>query len=56
MNLKSEEEIFLGYSINSRAYRVYNIYTKTMIESINVVNDDNIEDKDVKDKDNISPQ
>ncbi|XP_057444286.1 uncharacterized protein LOC130736472 [Lotus japonicus] len=37
---KSEVGIFLGYSGNSRAYRVYNIRTKVMMESINVVVDD----------------
>jgi len=39
---KSDEGIFLGYSTNSRAYRVYNTRTKTMMESINVVIDDDI--------------
>lgn len=37
---KSEEGIFLGYSSNSRAYRVFNKRTKTVMESINVVIDD----------------
>jgi len=36
---KSDEEIFLGYSTNSRAYRVFNSKTETVIESINVVID-----------------
>ncbi|CAJ2635655.1 unnamed protein product [Trifolium pratense] len=40
MDPKSDEGIFLGYSTNSRAYRVYNNRTKTMMESINVVIDD----------------
>ncbi|KAK2378545.1 putative mitochondrial protein [Trifolium repens] len=40
MDPKSDEGIFLGYSRNSRAYRVYNSRTKTMMESINVVIDD----------------
>ena len=31
---KSNEGIFLGYSMNSRAYRVYNKQTKTVMESI----------------------
>jgi hypothetical protein len=39
---KNDESIFLGYSTNSRAYRVYNTITKTVIESINVVIDDDI--------------
>ncbi|WJX23068.1 hypothetical protein P8452_12315 [Trifolium repens] len=34
---KSHEGIFLGYSPNSRAYRVYNSKTQVMMESINVV-------------------
>ncbi|MCH89716.1 retrovirus-related pol polyprotein from transposon tnt 1-94 [Trifolium medium] len=37
---KSDEGIFLGYSTNSRAYRVYNSKTKVLMESINVVIDD----------------
>ncbi|PNX57030.1 putative gag-pol polyprotein, partial [Trifolium pratense] len=37
---KSDEGIFLGYSTNSRAYRVFNYRTRTMMESINVVIDD----------------
>jgi len=36
---KSDEGIFLGYSTNSRAYRVYNTITETVMESINVVID-----------------
>ncbi|MCI02766.1 retrovirus-related pol polyprotein from transposon tnt 1-94, partial [Trifolium medium] len=40
MDPKSEEGIFLGYATNSKAYRVYNPRTKTMMESINVVVDD----------------
>ncbi|MCI36567.1 gag-pol polyprotein, partial [Trifolium medium] len=40
MDPKSEEEIFLGYATNNKAYRVYNSRTKTMLESINVVVDD----------------
>jgi hypothetical protein len=37
---KSDEGIFLGYSTNSRAYRVFNKRTKTVMGSINVVIDD----------------
>jgi len=37
---KSDEGIFLGYSTNSRAYRVFNKRSKTVMESINVVIDD----------------
>ena len=40
MDPKSEEGIFLGYSSNSRAYRVYYSRNKTMMESVNVVIDD----------------
>jgi hypothetical protein len=41
-DLKSDEDIFLGYSTNSRAYKVYNTRTETVMESINVVIDDEI--------------
>ena len=37
---KSDKGIFLGYSTSSRAYRVYNKRTKTVMESINVKIDD----------------
>ena len=37
---KSDKAIFLGYSQNSRAFRVYNLKTKTIMESINVTFDD----------------
>ncbi|MCI39504.1 gag-pol polyprotein, partial [Trifolium medium] len=40
MDPKSDEGIFLGYSTNSRACRVFNSITKVMMESINVVIDD----------------
>ncbi|XP_075657613.1 uncharacterized protein LOC142627619 [Castanea sativa] len=51
---KSDEGIFLGYSTNSRTYRVYNKRTKTVTESINVVIDDAISEKDV-DEDGEAP-
>jgi hypothetical protein len=37
---KTDEGIFLGYSLNTRAYRVFNKRIKTVMESINVVIDD----------------
>ena len=40
--MKSDEGIFLGYYTNSRAYRVFNKRTKTVMESINVEVDDSI--------------
>jgi hypothetical protein len=33
---KSDEGIFLGYSTNGRAYKVFNKRIETMMESINV--------------------
>ena len=39
MDPKSDAGIFLGYSTNSRAYRVFNSRTRTVMESINVVVD-----------------
>ncbi|KAK2401665.1 putative mitochondrial protein [Trifolium repens] len=38
---KSEKGFFLGYSTNSRAYRVYNTKTQVVMESVNVVVKDN---------------
>ena len=37
---KSDVGLFLGYALNSRAYRVFNLNTKTIMESINVKIDD----------------
>lgn len=39
---KSDQWIFLRYFSNSRAYRVYNLRTKSIMETINVVVDDNL--------------
>jgi hypothetical protein len=40
MDPKIDEGIFLGFSANSRAYRVFNSRTKVVMEAINVVIDD----------------
>ena len=40
-DVKSDIEIFLGYSHNSRAYRVFNNRTRVIMETINVVVNDN---------------
>jgi len=42
---KSDEGIFLGYSKNSRAYKVFNSKTKVMMESITVVVDNSTVEK-----------
>ena len=39
---KSNKGYFLGYSSTSRAYRVYNLRTKTIMESSNVVINDEL--------------
>ncbi|XP_062028686.1 uncharacterized protein LOC133744627 [Rosa rugosa] len=39
---RSDEGVFLGYSLNSRAYRVYNKRTRVVMESINVSIDDQL--------------
>ena len=46
---QSDEGIFLGYSTTSRAYRVFNKRTNTVIESINVEIDDVITKVDIVD-------
>jgi hypothetical protein len=45
MDPKSDEGIFLGYSTNRRAYRVFNSRTKVVMESISVVIDNVTEEK-----------
>ena len=49
LDAKSDEGIFLGYSINSKAYRVFNSITKVMMESINVIVDDSTREDDIPD-------
>ena len=39
---KSNKGYFLGYSFTSRTYRVYNLRTKTIMESSNVVINDEL--------------
>ena len=39
---KSDKGYFLGYSFTSRVYRVYNLRTKTVMESSNVVINDEV--------------
>ena len=39
---KSDKGYFLGYSFTSRAYRVYNLRTQTVMESSNVVINDEL--------------
>ena len=39
---KSDKGYFLGYSCTSRAYRVYNLRTKTVMESSNVMINDEL--------------
>ena len=39
---KNDKGYFLGYSSTSRAYRVYNLRTKTVMESSNVVINDEV--------------
>ena len=39
---KSDKRYFLGYSSTSRAYKVYNLRTKTVMESSNVVINDEV--------------
>ena len=39
---KSDKGYFLGYSSTSKAYRVYNLRTKTVMESSNVVINDEV--------------
>ena len=51
---KSDKGIFVGYSTNSQAYRVYNKCTKTVMELINVVIDDTISENDI-DEDGEGP-
>ena len=50
---KSDKGYFIGYSSTSRAYRVYNLITKTVMESSNVVINDEVCSK--AQSENITP-
>ncbi|XP_073130154.1 uncharacterized protein [Henckelia pumila] len=50
---KSDKCLFLGYALNSRAYRLFKLRTRTIIESINVVFDDYADLKEKTIEDNI---
>ena len=51
---KSDDGVFLGYSMNSKAYHVYNMRTQTIMESVNVVVDDANDLSDFSKEENIS--
>lgn len=53
---QSDQEIFLSYSMNSRTYRVFNQWTKVVMESINVIVHDHIKDKDDDNDDDVLPK
>ena len=44
---KSDKGYFLGYSSTSRAYGVYNLRTKTVMESSNVVINDELSSESI---------
>ncbi|XP_073120299.1 uncharacterized protein [Henckelia pumila] len=50
---KSDKCLFLGYALNSRASRVFNLRTRTIIEYINVIFDDYADLKGKTIEDNI---
>ncbi|TYK11122.1 flocculation protein FLO11-like [Cucumis melo var. makuwa] len=50
---KSDRGIFLGYSMNSRAYRIYNQRTRNVKESINVIVDNHEENNDFPSHSNV---
>ncbi|KAG9442557.1 hypothetical protein H6P81_018411 [Aristolochia fimbriata] len=52
---RSDESIFLGYSTNSRAYRVYNKRTRVIMESINVIVFDDDSQSQRADEDLVTP-
>lgn len=41
LDAKFDEGMFLGYSLNSRMYRVFNKRTQTIMETINVIVNEN---------------
>lgn len=55
MDPNSDEGVFLGYSTNNRAYRVYNKRTNSMMESINMVIDDTLVDREEEEEEEVPP-
>ena len=53
-NAKSDTSVFLGYSNNSKAYRVYNMRTQTIMKSANIVIDDSYDFSKFSNEENIS--
>jgi len=53
MDPKSDKWLFRGYSMDCRAYRVFNSKTNTMMESINVFVDDSTIEKATNVEDNV---
>ena len=53
-DVKSNIDVFLGYSTNSKAYRIYNMRTQTIMESVNVVIDDSCDFSEFSNEENIS--
>ena len=41
IDLKADIRVFIGYTLRSKAYRVYNMRTRTVEESMHVVFDEN---------------
>lgn len=50
---EGDKEIFIGYLSHNKVHRVYNLQTQTILESINMVVDDNLKESIKKDHDNI---
>jgi hypothetical protein len=50
---KSDEAIFIGYSSHNKAYRVYNLITQNVIETINVVINDNLKETVINNLDDM---
>jgi hypothetical protein len=50
---KSDEAIFIGYSSHNKAYRVYNLRTQNVIETINVVINDNLKETVINNLDDM---
>ena len=51
---KSDTDVFLGYSTNSKTYRVYNMITQTIMESIIVVINDSCDFSEFSKEETIS--
>ncbi|KAL8103713.1 hypothetical protein AgCh_028060 [Apium graveolens] len=54
-DLKADERIFVGYPLSTKAFKVYNLRTKVVMESINLRFENEDSNSDTENPDSLSP-